>query len=188
MTTDTDQYLSAFGKRMSEIRERGSIRAAVKRGAVDLNDLTVNPYVYRGFPDNSRGNGYPSAAELAFRDTLCLYASLASGGKDVHTPKSGDLGKSLSNLAYARGNLPSQDTRTLRMHNRMVSAKTREEIMRSVTEMSKAAIRGGVGVDFFKLARDLRRMYSTQEQASSVVSRWSTSYSITKESAGENES
>ena len=181
-------YTVALGKRMSEVRERGASRAVLKKGAADINDLTVNPYVYKGFPEELRGNGYPTPAELAFRDAVCLYASLASGGRDVHSSEVGNLGSTLQRIAFARNSSPFDDSLAIRLHNDVVSSRGREALYRSVSSIVSTAVSFGAPVNFIRLAHDLRRAYASREQETGVSTAWSAAYTYVKGTKEDSES
>lgn len=177
-----DELASALGKRMAEVRARGSVRATIRNGARDLDDLTLNPYIFKGFPEKLRGNGYPSPSETAFRDTLCVYASQASGGKDPSGGgKYSNLGTTLQDISKARNRSVSDDTFTIRMHNRLVTAKGRPSVFRAVHEIAATAAKYGVPVNYISLMFDLRQAYSSPVQAAAVAAKWSASFSHTKE-------
>lgn len=181
-TTPTAELISAFGKRMKEVRERGSVRAALRKGARDLDDLTVNPFIFKGFPEELRGNGYPSSSETAFRDALCLYSESASGGSDPHGgDRYNDLGNTLRSITHSRGRQVSEDSFTIRMHNNLVTARSRESVFRAVREIVLHAGSYKIPVNYITLMFDLRKAYGTPVQAAAVASKWSASFSHTKE-------
>ena len=181
-TTPSAEMISAFGKRMKEVRERGSVRAAIRKGARDLNDLTVNPFIFKGFPEELRGNGYPSTNEMAFRDALCLYSESASGGSDPNGGEQYDnLGNTLQSLAVKRGRQVSEDSFTIRMHNNLVTARSRESVFHAAREIALLAGSYKIPVNYITLMFDLRAAYGTPVQAAAVAAKWSASFSHAKE-------
>lgn len=183
-TSNVESKGARFGKallrRMAEVRERGNIRAILRKGNDDIYDLTVNPYVYRSFPTDMLGDGSPSPDELAFRDALCMYASKVRGSRDPHSGSVDNIGVTLQLVAKSRGKRPSEDTRVMRLHNSLVRAESREELVRAINGAVDAAIGAGVSVNFVKLAHDLRKYYWSYTGGTEVVTRWSHSYSRVK--------
>lgn len=165
---------------MGYIRDNGSARAALRRGLRNTDDLTVNPIAYREFPANLRGNGYPSRYELAARDTLCLYASMAPGGKDTHDPSQGNLGATLQRVALERGHMPSEDTYTIRLHNRLVSARSRSAVISAVSDIANAAARYKVGINYVKLFTSLAKSYGSAAESMEAASQWGSEYAHVK--------
>lgn len=175
-----------LGRVFSRIDNDSGARSLLRRRVCELDSVDAYPVIYPGIPSELTGNGYPTSWELAIRDTACLYARAAKSGWTPHQPTqsgegyaAGSIGYALQKVSWARGRGPQEDNVTVDCLNKLVTATSREELVRALERAVTLISDHRVRTDYLRLSADLYRLYQgadlTDDQHS-VRHKWSVEY------------